>query len=326
MNATLRDRLVLVEQLFLIAVVAQDEAALEEISLELSRLIHHFKAIEASGDLDDNTTLLLSRVAQAMRATAQCMLECEDVLKNAQTDLISYSSLPRSSDDLLPVSTNLSTFSLYPLLFCPVSSSGTFSILGHNKLLDACAYRWLMQNTYSPYPTSTQLQIIGDESMTSVAQAVLWFQEARDSIGWTQLCDEFFSGSLGATIAAAKRVYLEHDNTVPFCIALAFSKVKAFMETLFAECPVSPTPLTSHVGCSAPVLRPVPVGQDRFKKFKKESVADSNILSKSTAQQILTTFWTTRKSRIPRHRLLSPAARGISWKIQRHWLLTCTGL
>ncbi|KAI9460540.1 hypothetical protein BJY52DRAFT_1415748 [Lactarius psammicola] len=258
MNATLRDRLILAEQLFLIAVVAQDETALEKFSLELSRLIHHFKAVEASGDLDDDTALLLSRVSQVIRATTQCVLECEDVLKDTQTGLI---SVPLPSDDLLTVSTSRPTFTPYRLLFTHVSSSGTLGILGHNKLLDACAYRWLRQNMHNPYPTSTQLQIIGDESMTSVAQAVLWFQEARDSIGWTRLSDEFFTGSLNATITAAKRVYLEHDNNIPFCIALAFSKVKAFMETLFAEHPGLPT-RTSHVECSAQVLRPVPVVND----------------------------------------------------------------
>ena len=279
MNATLRDRLILAEQLFLIAVVAQDEKALEENSLELSRLVHHFKAVEASEGLDDNTILLLSRVSQVIGATTQCMLECEDIFKDSQTSFMSCSSLPLPSEDLLPASTSRPTFSPYPLLFSDVPSSGTLSILGHNKSLDACAYRWLMQNIHTPYPTSTRLQVISDESMASVAQAELWFQEARESIGWTRLSNEFFTGSLNATITAAKRVYLEHDNTIPFCIAFAFSKVKASMETLFSEHLTFPTPLTSHVGCSARALRPVPVGQDHFKKFKEESVANSNCMS-----------------------------------------------
>ncbi len=326
MDATLRDRLVLMEQRFLIAVVAHDEAALKDLYQEWSWLFRHFQAVEASGDLDDSITLLLSRISQAIRATTQCMLECEDILKDGQTRLISCSSLPLPSDDLLPVSTSRPTFTPY-LLFPRVSSSGTLGILGHNKFLDACAYRWLLQNMYNPYPTSTQLQIIGDESMTSVARAELWFQEARDSVGWTRLSHEFFTGSLNATITAAKRVYLEHDNTIPFCIAFAFSKVKASMETLFAERPALPTTLTSHVGCPAQELRPVPVGQDRFKEFREESVANSNCVSKSTTQHISTSISTTRKSKIPRHRLLSPAAKGISLKIWlHHWLLTCTGL
>ena len=135
-----------------------------------------------------------------------------------------------------------------------------------------------MQNMHNPYPTPTQLQTIGDESMTSVAQAEIWFQEARDLIGWTRLSDEFFTGSLSATITAAKRVYLEHDNTFPFCIAFAFSKVKASMETLFVEHPGLPIPLTSHVECSAHGLQPVPVGQDHFKKCKEDSVANSNCI------------------------------------------------
>ena len=272
MNATLRDRLILVEQLFLLAVVAQDETTVEEFSLELSHLIHHFKAVEASGDLDDDTTLLLSRVSQVVRATTQCMLECEDVLKDSQTGLINCSGFPPPSDDLLSVSTSGPTFTpLYPL-FSPVSSSGTLGILGHNKLLDTSAYRWLTHNMHNPYPTSTRLQIIGDESMTSVGQVELWFQEARDSIGWTKLSDEFFTGSINATITAAKRVYLEHDHTLPFCIAFAFSKVKASIETLFTEHSehhALPSPLVSHARCSAQALRSVPEGQDRLRNFRK---------------------------------------------------------
>ena len=266
MNATLRDRLILLEQLFLIAIVSQDETALKEFSRELSQLIHHYKTADASGNLDDSTTLVLSRVSQVI----QCMLECEDALKDAQTTLISCSGLPLPSDDLLPVpvSTSCPTFTPYRLLFSHASSSGTLGILGHNEHLDACAYRWLMQNMHNPYPTTTQLQIIGDESLTSVAQAGLWFQEARDLTGWTKLSSEFFTGSINATITAAERFYSERDNTTPFCIAFAFSKVKASMQTLFAE---HLAPLTSHVGCSAQTLRPVPLGQDHFKKFKKDS-------------------------------------------------------
>lgn len=256
MNATLRDRLILLEQQFLIAVVAQDETALQEFSLELPQLIHHFKAVEARGDLDDDTALLLSRVSQVIKATTQCVLECEDILKDGQTGLMSYSNLPLPSDDLLEVLTSRPTYTSYRLLF---SSSG--SILGHNKLLDACAYRWLVQNVHNPYPTCAQLQTIGDESLTSVPQAELWFQEARDLIGWTRLSHEFFTGSLNSTIAAAKRVYLEQDNTIPFPIVLAFSRVKAFMETLFAEHPALPTQLKY----SAQTVH----GQDHLRIYKE---------------------------------------------------------
>ena len=280
MNATLRDRLMLVEQLFLIAVVAQDEAAVEEISQEMSQLIRHFKAAEAGGDLDDSTALLLSRVSQVITATTQCMLECEDVLKDSQTRLLNCSSLPLPSDNPLPASKNRPTFPSYRLLFSHDSSSGTLGILGHDKFLDACAYRWLMQHMHNPYPTSTQLQTIGNESMTSVAQAEIWFQEARDLTGWTKLSDEFFAGAVNATITVAKRVYLERDNTIHFSIAFAFSQVKASMETLFAEHPALHTSLTDHDRSSALALQPVPVGQGHLKKLKKDYAANSNCLLK----------------------------------------------
>lgn len=316
MNATLRDRLIIAEQRFLVAVVAQDETALGEISLELSRLVYHFKAIESSGDLDDNTAHLLSRVSQVIRATAQCMLECEDALKDAQSALISCSTLPLPSDDLLAVSTSHPTFTAYPLLFSDTSSSGSLAILGQNKLLDACAYRWLTRNMHNPYPTSAHLQIIGDESLASVAQVEVWFQEARDLIGWTRLSDEFFTGSPDATITAAGRVYLEHDNTIPLCIVLAFSKVKAFMETLFSESLALPTQ-TSCVECSGQPQRGVPVGQDYSKKFQEEFIANYQRVFKSTTRYIATIFGTKRKlKRIPHHLPPSLAAKGVSFKIQ----------
>jgi hypothetical protein len=266
MDATLRDKLVLMEQRFLIAVVDHDEVALQDFYQEWSWFLRRVQAAKASGNLDDSTTLLLSHISQAIRAMTNYMIDCDDLLKDAQTSLLSNSGLPLPSDDLLPVSTSRPTLTPY-LLFSHVSPSGTLGILGHNKRLDACAYRWLMQNMHNPYPTATQLQIIGDESMTSVAQTERWFQEARDSVGWTGLSREFFTGSLNATITAAKRVYLEHDNTIPFCITFGFSKVKASMETLFAEHPALPTPVTSHVGCTTQSLRPVPGGQDHFNKF-----------------------------------------------------------
>jgi hypothetical protein len=264
MNATLRDRLIRLEQRFLIAVVAQDEVALKDFALELSQLFRHFEVVKASEELDDSTTLLLSHVSQAITATSDCMLGCEAILNEAQNCSLSCPDLDLPSDDPPPVSTSSPTspptVTSCHLLF---PSPGAPGILGRNKLLDACAYRWLVQNMHNPYPTSNQLQVIGDKSMTSVAQAELWFEEARDSIGWTKLSREFFMGSVDATIAAAQRVYLERDNTIPFSIAFAFSEVKAFIETLFLEYPASPV---GQVSYATQAMRSMPIGQDHHLK------------------------------------------------------------
>lgn len=261
MDATLRDKLVLLEQRFLIAVVSYDEAALRDIYQEWSWLFRYFQAAKACGSLDDSITLLLSRISQSIEATTEYMLECEDIALEAQKSSISSSNSPLPPDGLLSASTNQTMIAPCHLLFSPISSSGKPSILGRSKVLDACAYRWFMQNMHNPYPTSTRLQAIGDESNTSVAQVELWFQEARDSVGWTSLSHEFFTGSLDATIAIAKRVYLEHDDTVPFRIRFAFFKVKAFIETLFLEEPALPASLASHVGYAVRTKRTVPTGQ-----------------------------------------------------------------
>lgn len=262
-DATLRYKLILLEQKFLIAVGAHDEAALKDFYQKWSLLFRHFQAVEASGGLDDGTVLLLSHVSQAIRATTKCMLECEDISIEAQTSSLNGSSLCLSPDDMFSASTNLPPPTPYHLLFSRVPSCGALGILGQNKHLDARAYHWLMQNMHNPYPSSVQLQIIGGASDTSVEQVVLWFQEARDSVGWTRLSHEFFTGSINATITMAKRVYLEHDNTVPFRTEFAFLTVKAFMETLFLEESALPASLVaSHVGYAARATRSLPTGQD----------------------------------------------------------------
>jgi len=94
-----------------------------------------------------------------------------------------------------------------------------------------------MQNLHNPYPTIIQLQVLGDLSGTSAAQVEIWFKEIRDAIGWTKLSREFFASSPGATVAAAKRVYLERDNDIPFGVIFAFTAVKASAEAHFRKHP-----------------------------------------------------------------------------------------
>jgi hypothetical protein len=94
-----------------------------------------------------------------------------------------------------------------------------------------------MQNIHDPYPNSVQTRIISDISGTSAAQVELWFQEVRDTIGWSKLSRDFFAGSVNATVAAARRVYLERDKNISFDIVFAFTAVKTSAETLFSECP-----------------------------------------------------------------------------------------
>ena len=236
MNATLRDRLIRAEQQFLLAVASNDEGTLKVFSQERSQLAHDIEGVEAAGQLDDDTALLLSQVSRAIENIANCMLECGAISQEAQTCNEFIQDIP--SDGLS------STASLHPhaiapchLLFSDPSSSMTPSILGQQKFLDSFAYRWLLQNIHNPYPTSVQTRIISDVSSTSTTQVEFWFREVRDAIGWSKLTHDFFAGSVSATVAAARRVYLERDRNISFDIVFAFTAVKAFAETLFSEHP-----------------------------------------------------------------------------------------
>ncbi|KAH9968608.1 hypothetical protein BC827DRAFT_266779 [Russula dissimulans] len=232
MEATLQERLVNLEQQFLLAVLSNDEKALEEFSREQAHFLSHIKAAEASRKLDDKTALLSSYVAGSIENVASCLLHSEEIFQDAQSrlsDLIR--ELPPNAFETLSHSPPIPP---HHLLFShhPPSMQGA---LGQHKTLDAYAYRWLMQNLHNPYPTNMQVQILGDLSGTSAAQVEIWFKEMRDAIGWTKLSREFFASSPNATVAAARRVYLERGNDIPFDVVFAFTALKAFAETQFTK-------------------------------------------------------------------------------------------
>ena len=234
MNATLRERLIRAEQQFLLAVASNDEESLKVFSQEWSQLAQDIASVEIAGHLNDDTARLLFQVSQAVENIANCMLESGAILQEAQTRLISefVQDIPSPSPITLP---HPRAIAPSHHLFSNLPSSMAPSILGQQKLLDSSAYRWLRQNIHNPYPSSVQTRIISDVSGTSTAQVELWFQEIRDLIGWSKLSYDLFAGSVNATVAAARRVYLERDRSISFDIVFAFTAVKASAETLFSE-------------------------------------------------------------------------------------------
>ena len=237
MNATLRERIIRAEQQFLLAVVSNDEESLKVFSQEWSQLAQDIASVEVAGHLDDDTALLLSQVSRALENVENCMLECGTILQEAQTRSISEIIQDISSNSSSTTLPHLQTIAPYHPLFANLPPSTTPSILGDQKLLDSFAYHWLRQNIHNPYPSSVQTQIISDVSGTSTAQVELWFQEIRDVIGWSKLSHDLFAGSVNATVAAARRVYLERDRDISFDIVFAFTVVKALAETHFSEHP-----------------------------------------------------------------------------------------
>ena len=238
MNPTLRERLTRAEQHFLLAVVSNDEESLKVFSQEWSQLARDIQTTKAAGRLDENTAHLLSEVSQAIENMIVCMLESGSILQESLTHSISDFIQDIPSSDPPSESHHAQAIAPYHLLFSNLSSSTNSTILGQQKLLDSYAYCWLMQNIHDPYPKSMQMQMLCDVSGTSTAQVELWFQEARDSIGWNKLSRDFFAGSVNATVATARRVYLERDKNISFDVVFAFTTVKAFAETLFLENPL----------------------------------------------------------------------------------------
>ena len=232
MSSTLRERLIRAEQHFLLAVVSNDEESLEVFSQEWSQLARDIEDTKAAGRLDDSTAHLLNKTSQAIENTAICVLESGVMLQESLTHSMGdfIQDIPSGDPSIASLHSQATPPSC--LLFTNQPSS---RILGEQMLLDSYAHCWLMQNIHDPYPNSVQTRIISDISGTSAAQVELWFQEVRDSIGWSKLSRDFFAGSANATVAAARRVFLERDKNISFDIVFAFTTVKAFAETLFSE-------------------------------------------------------------------------------------------
>ncbi|KAH9982844.1 hypothetical protein BGW80DRAFT_1265253 [Lactifluus volemus] len=237
MKATLREQLIRIEQQFLLAIVSNDEEPLRVFFQEWSQLAHDIESLKVDGRFDQDTALLLSRVSRVVASMTRCMLECGSIFQEAQSYSISHFIFDAPTDGQSSISDLPQEIPPCRLLFSSPLSALTPSILGQQRLLDFHAYRWLRQNIHNPYPSPVQMQIIGDVAGTSVAQVKLWFEEVRDSIGWTKLSCEFFAGSMDPTVAAAQRIYLEGDTNDSFDVIFAFTSVKAYAETLFSEHP-----------------------------------------------------------------------------------------
>ena len=238
MHATLHERLIRAEQQALLAIISGDEECLEAFSQEWSLLRDDIKTIKAGGQLDDHTALLIYKVSRAIENTTLCVLESRDILQESTRSITDFfQNIP--FDDSSTASPHSQAVVPRRLLFPDLPSSAIPKILGQQKLLDSYAYSWLTQNIHDPYPSSAQVQMISDISDASTAQVELWFQEVRDSIGWSKLSHDFFAGSVSATVAAARRVFLkrERDRNISFDIVFAFTAVKASAETLFSEYP-----------------------------------------------------------------------------------------
>ena len=235
MNATVRERLIRANQKFLLAIVSYDEESHDNFSQEWSQLAHDIENIKATGRLDDDTALLLFKVSRAIESTTLCMLECMAISQESLTRSIGDVIQDIPFDDPSTASLHSQAIAPHHLLFSDPPSSKTPKILGQKTLLDSYAYCWLMQNIHDPYPDSVQTRIISDASGASVAQVEHWFQEVRDSIGWSKLSHKFFASSVTATVAAARRIFLEYDKDVSFEIVFAFKAAKAYAETLFLD-------------------------------------------------------------------------------------------
>jgi hypothetical protein len=273
MITTFRERLIRAEQQFLLAFVRSDEESLKIFYEEWSKLAHDIEGVEGARRLDGSTVLLLSQVSRAIENMTGCMLKCGEILQETQTHSISDIIKDIPSGDVSTTSLHPQAIAACHPLLSNLPSSMAPSILGQEKLLDSYAYCWLMQNIHDPYPNSVQTRILSDISGTSTAQVELWFREIRDSIGWSKLSHDFYAGSVNATVAAARRVYLEHDKSVSFDIIFAFEAVKTFAEMLFFEHPAIQGKNVETGSVRA--VRTIAVDQDhRIGPFPGESIID----------------------------------------------------
>ncbi|KAF4573177.1 TALE/M-ATYP homeobox family protein [Pleurotus pulmonarius] len=102
---------------------------------------------------------------------------------------------------------NLSEVSPPPLHTSPTTSrSSTINTTSSTcPPYIAPAYKWLLKNIRSPYPSKETKELISRGTGTSLQNIDAWFLNARRRIGWTRISKKYFGGSKADTVAAAFR-------------------------------------------------------------------------------------------------------------------------
>nr|AGS09282.1 b1 homeodomain mating type protein [Heterobasidion annosum] len=101
----------------------------------------------------------------------------------------------------------------------------------------SAAHRWLTQNIHDPYPSASIKQELAQSCELSVDSISKWFHNARRYIGWTALARFHFGGRRSAMVQAARRAYIESDDTqpLPLHIEHAFSVIRKNIDSLQSD-------------------------------------------------------------------------------------------
>jgi hypothetical protein len=99
------------------------------------------------------------------------------------------------------------------------------------------AYKWLLANIHSPYPTSDMKENIARSSGCSMNSVSAWFIGARRRIGWTTICRKHFNNCRADTIDAASRALVKEDpaRVLEPAILHDFQQMKAATQDLYAS-------------------------------------------------------------------------------------------
>nr|AGS09312.1 b1 homeodomain mating type protein [Heterobasidion parviporum] len=196
----------------LLSALVEGPTALETFEKQWVRLSAEFDQEARLDHVDEEFMTMAHTTASIVSTLTGSFLHLENKAANI------YETLSKDVQDTLATG---------PPFSHQASSDPKFSV----------AHRWLTQNIHDPYPSASIKQELAQSCELSVDSISKWFHNARRYIGWTALARFHFGGRLSAMVQAARRAYIESDDTqpLPLHIEHAFFVIRKNIDSLQSD-------------------------------------------------------------------------------------------
>ncbi|KAJ7293148.1 C-terminal domain of homeodomain 1-domain-containing protein [Mycena rebaudengoi] len=272
MSLTIRQRLLSIENEFLLAMDDLDAAAVFE--QKWAELDMDVKSALNANILDEETTALAHSMASQISIAVDLFLSLratsDDVTK--QLEVMFDERLNFGATDVDPASTSTSGPHVSPSSPVPLASPTRLDSSSLPAYIEP-AYRWLLKHLHNPYPNKATKQKIADGTGCSIERIADWFGDARRRMGWTAILREEFGRRRPEILDAAKRHFVSPDPKNPLSTSIVgrFVQMKANAEELYGD-KLIPSALSLKLSTAVKDLTPELQAQaEKERKLKEEA-------------------------------------------------------
>jgi hypothetical protein len=191
----------------------------------LGSLYADFSRCQATGELSEDTISIADLVASRVAIITQCFFDSNKTHEELRSQFL---------DGMGSILAGLNRVSISP----PMPAAQNTQLLESSlPPFIGPAYRWLLHNIHSPYPSPDTKASISGSSGCSLNTVSAWFISARRRIGWTTISRKHFDNRRTDTLDAAYRALVKEDpaRVLPHAVFHDFMQMKAAAQDLYAS-------------------------------------------------------------------------------------------